>query len=77
MARPWGFPLEGIVTPRCASGMGSWTRPCRWRWRRHLARTIPTAEATIFPGEAHHLLYDRWEEILGEVARRSRERAAR
>ena len=42
---------------------------------RHLARTIPTADATFLAGEAHHLLYDRWEEILGDVARRSREHA--
>jgi hypothetical protein len=22
-------------------------------------------EATFFPGEAHHLMYDRWAEIVG------------
>ncbi|MFN8619506.1 MAG: hypothetical protein U0869_02005 [Chloroflexota bacterium] len=38
---------------------------------KHLERTTLTAHATFLPGEAHHLLYDRWEEILGEVAQRS------
>jgi pimeloyl-ACP methyl ester carboxylesterase len=75
MARPWGFPLEGIVTP-VRIWHGELDQAVPVSMARHLARTIPTATTTIFPGEAHHLLYDRWEEILGEVARRSRERAA-
>ena len=74
MARPWGFPLEGIVTPvRIWHGELDHAVPIGMG--RHLARTIPTAEATFLSGEAHHLLYDRWEEILTEVGRRSRDDA--
>lgn len=73
MARPWGFPLEGLQTPvRIWHGELDGAVPVAMG--RHLARTIPTAEATFLPGEAHHLLYDRWEEILAEVASRSRAR---
>ena len=76
MARSWGFPLEGITTPvRIWHGVLDQAVPIAMG--RHLARTIPSAQATFLPGEAHHLLYDRWEEILGEVAARSREGAGR
>jgi len=72
MARPWGFPLEGIARP-VRIWHGELDQAVPIGMGRHLARTIPTADATFLAGEAHHLLYDRWEEILGEVGRRSRD----
>jgi pimeloyl-ACP methyl ester carboxylesterase len=71
MARPWGFPLEGIRTP-VRIWHGELDQAVPVGMGRHLQRTIPTTDATFLPGEAHHLLYDRWEEILAEVAERSR-----
>ena len=67
MARPWGFPLEGISVPVCLwHGDADVTVPVGMG--RHMARTIPRCRATFYPGEAHHLLYDRWREILTELA---------
>ncbi len=76
MARPWGFPLEGIRTP-VRIWHGELDQAVPVGMGRHLARTIPTAHASFFPGEAHHLLYDRWEEILGELAERQRATGSR
>lgn len=75
MARPWGFPLAGIATP-VRIWHGELDQAVPVGMGRHLARTIPGADATILAGEAHHLLYDRWEEILRDVATRSRARVA-
>jgi pimeloyl-ACP methyl ester carboxylesterase len=67
MARPWGFPLEGIGVPVCLwHGEADNTVPVGMG--RHVARSIPGCRATFYPGEAHHLVYDRWREILSEVA---------
>jgi pimeloyl-ACP methyl ester carboxylesterase len=76
MARPWGFTLEGITVP-VRIWHGELDQAVPVSMARHLARTIPTAVATFLPGEAHHLLYDRWEEILREIGERSRRRAGR
>jgi pimeloyl-ACP methyl ester carboxylesterase len=71
MARPWGFPLEGLHVPvRIWHGVEDPTVPVGMA--QHLARVIPTSEASFLPGEAHHLLYDRWREILAETAERAR-----
>jgi pimeloyl-ACP methyl ester carboxylesterase len=71
MARPWGFPLEGLSVPvRIWHGERDHAVPAGMG--RHLARIIPTAQATFLAGEGHHLLYDRWEEIIAEVAERTR-----
>ncbi|MFN8623998.1 MAG: alpha/beta hydrolase [Chloroflexota bacterium] len=75
MARPWGFPLDEVDTP-VRIWHGELDQAVPVGMGKHLERTIPTAHATFLPGEAHHLLYDRWEEILGEVAQRSRTRRA-
>ena len=76
MARPWGFPIEALTTP-VRIWHGELDQAVPINMGRHLARQIPTAEATFLPGEAHHLLYDRWEEILQETAERFRARVAR
>ena len=67
MARPWGFPLEGISVPVLLwHGEADNTVPVGMG--RHIARTIPGCRAIFYPGEAHHLLYDRWGEILAQLA---------
>lgn len=76
MARAWGFALDEVATP-VRIWHGELDQAVPVAMARHLVRSMPTADATILPGEAHHLLYDRWEEILDEVARRSRERIGR
>jgi len=63
MARPWGFRLEGVAVPvRLWHGEADTTVPVGMG--RHLARAIPSSEATFCPGEGHQLVYDRWREIL-------------
>ncbi len=65
MARPWGFPLAGVQTPvRLWHGEMDSTVPVAMG--RFLARTLPNVDATFYPGEAHHLVYDRWREILAD-----------
>jgi pimeloyl-ACP methyl ester carboxylesterase len=70
MARPWGFPIAGVHVPvRLWHGEADTAVPVGMG--RYLARTLPRAEATFYPGEAHHLFYDRWAEILGTFAGRA------
>lgn len=67
MARPWGFPIAGVQVPvRLWHGEADTAVPVGMGL--YLARTLPHVEATFFPGEAHHLLYDRWAEIVGALA---------
>ncbi|MEO7118964.1 MAG: alpha/beta hydrolase [Candidatus Limnocylindrales bacterium] len=66
MARPWGFRVSEVTTPV-------------WLWHgeedpsvpvamgRYLAAQLPSCEANFYPGEGHHLLFDRWEQILGQL----------
>jgi pimeloyl-ACP methyl ester carboxylesterase len=66
MARPWGFPLEGLpIAVRIWHGEEDNTVPVGMG--RHLAHVIPGSRATFYPGEGHHLVYDRWAEILTEL----------
>ncbi|MBX3031642.1 MAG: alpha/beta hydrolase [Chloroflexi bacterium] len=63
MARPWGFPIAGVQVPvRLWHGELDTAVPVGMG--RYLARTLPQVHATFYPGEAHHLLYDRWTEII-------------
>ncbi len=65
MARPWGFPIAGVQTPvRLWHGDMDTTVPVGMA--HYLASMLPNAEATFYPGEAHHLVYDRWQEILAD-----------
>jgi len=67
MARPWGFPIAGVQVPvRLWHGEADTSVPVGMGL--YLARTLPRVEATFFPGEAHHLVYDRWAEILASFA---------
>jgi pimeloyl-ACP methyl ester carboxylesterase len=76
MARAWGFPLDQVRTP-VRLWHGELDQAVPIGMGHHLARTIPSAQATFLPGEAHHLLYDRWEEILAEIATLCRESVRR
>jgi pimeloyl-ACP methyl ester carboxylesterase len=63
MARPWGFPVEGVSLPvRIWHGALDLAVPVGMG--RYLERTIPNAVATFYPHEGHHFVYDRWREIL-------------
>lgn len=73
MARDWGFRLSGVRVP-VRIWHGELDQAVPIAMGRHLAATLPAAEGTFLPGEAHHIFLDRWEEILGEVAERSRAR---
>jgi pimeloyl-ACP methyl ester carboxylesterase len=73
MVRPWGFPLEPIRAPvRIWHGELDSSVPVGMG--RYLAQRLGHCQASFYPGEGHHLVYDRWQEILGEVAALSRER---
>ncbi|MEA2621324.1 MAG: hypothetical protein QOH61_234 [Chloroflexota bacterium] len=68
MARRWGFPLESVSVPvRVWHGEADVTVPAEMG--RYLARVLPDCQATFYPGEGHHLLYDRWREILATLRR--------
>jgi pimeloyl-ACP methyl ester carboxylesterase len=71
MARRWGFPLERVKVPvRVWHGEGDITVPVEMG--RYLASALPNCAATFYPGEGHHLLYDRWREILATIGHESR-----
>lgn len=68
MARRWGFPLDQVNVPvRVWHGEADDTVPVEMG--RYLARVLPDCRATFYPGEGHHLMYDRWREILSAVGR--------
>jgi pimeloyl-ACP methyl ester carboxylesterase len=65
MARPWGFPIAGVQAPvRLWHGELDTAVPVAMG--RYLARTLPHVDATFLPAESHHLVYDRWREILAD-----------
>ena len=67
IARPWGFPLSSVPAPvRIWHGEEDTAVPVGMG--RYLARELPGARATFYPGEGHHLVYDRWREIMSELA---------
>ena len=66
MARPWGFPIEGVSVPvRIWHGAQDQAVPVGMG--KFIERTVPSAVATYYRGEGHHFVYDRWREILGEI----------
>ncbi len=66
LARPWGFRPEDIHVPVLLwHGEADTTVPPGMG--HHLARTIPECRATFYPNEGHHMLYARWQEILGAL----------
>lgn len=68
MARRWGFPLQEIRIPmRLWHGDDDPTVPVGMG--RFIARRVPGCLATFFPGEGHHILFDRWEGMLTDLVR--------
>ena len=76
MARPWGFPVEGVTLPvRIWHGALDLAVPVGMG--RYLERTLPNAVATFYPHEGHHFVYDRWREILAVLVAEASSRSAR
>jgi pimeloyl-ACP methyl ester carboxylesterase len=66
MARPWGFPIEGVSVPvRIWHGGKDQAVPVGMG--KFIERTVPDAVATYYRQEGHHFVYDRWREILGVI----------
>ena len=68
MARPWGFPIEGVQTP-VSMWYGELDNAVPVAMGRYLANALPNADATFYPTEGHHLVYERWREILPRFAK--------
>jgi pimeloyl-ACP methyl ester carboxylesterase len=73
MARPWGFPIEGVSVPvRIWHGTRDQVVPVGMG--RFIERTVPGAVATYYHNEGHHFVYDRWREILAVIVAEARSR---
>ncbi len=62
LARPWGFPLEGI-TMKVHLWQGEEDVLVPLSMGRYLATTIPDCEAAFYPGEGHLLVVDHQDDI--------------
>lgn len=63
LVRPWGIPLEKIYVPvHVWHGTADVDTPVSMA--KAIASRIPNCRLTIFPEEAHMLIYPHWEEIL-------------
>jgi pimeloyl-ACP methyl ester carboxylesterase len=67
LARPWGFDPEDVPVP-VLLWHGGHDRTVPPAMGRHMARVLPDCRAVFYPGEGHHLVYDRWREILTTLA---------
>ena len=67
LARPWGFELADIQVP-VHVWHGDLDETVPTAMADYLAREIPNAHVRIHPDEGHHLLYQRWPEILAALA---------
>lgn len=63
LARPWGFPLEGITT-EIRLWQGDLDVMVPLQMGHYLAGALPRCHATYCPGEGHMLIFPRWAEIL-------------
>lgn len=71
MARPYGFPIGGVTVPvRIWHGVQDKAVPVSMG--RYIEREVPNAVATYFRAEGHHLVYERWREILGVIVAEAR-----
>ena len=67
IARPWGFPLDGIKVPVTVwHGLADTYVPPAMG--SYLAEHIPAARYHQFPGEGHLLVVEHLEEILRQIA---------
>jgi pimeloyl-ACP methyl ester carboxylesterase len=67
LARPWGFRPEDVRVP-VVLWHGELDPTVPPAMARHIARSIPGCQARFYPGEGHHLVYERWREILATLA---------
>jgi pimeloyl-ACP methyl ester carboxylesterase len=66
LARRWGFDAADIRVPvHIWHGQMDETVPVRMAY--YVAARIPGSSAVFYPAEGHHLLYQRWPEILATV----------
>ena len=73
-ARPFGFPIRGVTVPvRIWHGVLDKVVPVGMG--RYLERNIANAVATFYPHEGHHLVYERWREILAVIVAETRARS--
>ncbi len=66
MARPWGFRLRDVRVP-VLLWHGDDDPSVPVLMGRYVAEELPDCRAAFYPGEGHHLLFDRWEEIIAAV----------
>ena len=67
MALPWGFKLRDIRVPiRLWHGDDDPSVPVAMG--RYVASELQDCHAAFYPGEGHHLLFDRWPQILADMA---------
>jgi pimeloyl-ACP methyl ester carboxylesterase len=66
ITRPWGFELDEIKVP-VHLWHGTDDNSTTMAMARHMAGRIPNCQPCICEGEAHMLLFPRWEEILTAV----------
>jgi pimeloyl-ACP methyl ester carboxylesterase len=72
LPRPWGFELED-VRPPVALYHGDTDTLAPLEMGRYVADHLPHATLRVFPGEAHQLIWPRWEQILGQLGSKTRE----
>jgi pimeloyl-ACP methyl ester carboxylesterase len=65
-ASPWGFRLSD-VPPRTVLWWGDADALCAEAHTRYLARELPDARLTVYPGEGHLAPVPHWAEILGAL----------
>jgi pimeloyl-ACP methyl ester carboxylesterase len=68
LARRWGFAPRDIGVP-VHIWHGEQDEVVPVAMARYMASEIATARSSIYPSEGHHLLYRRWPQILGTLAR--------
>jgi pimeloyl-ACP methyl ester carboxylesterase len=71
LARPWGFPIDGVSVP-VRIWHGTRDRVVPVGMGRYIERTVAHAVATYYPNEAHHMVLDRWSEILSVIVAEAR-----
>jgi len=69
LVRPWVFRLQDITIPvEIWQGEADVNAPLQCA--EYLRDTIPNTHLTVFPGEGHFLILQRWEEILAFLTSR-------
>ena len=71
-ARPWGFRVEE-VQPSVALYHGDADNVAPVGMGRYMSTHLPHASLRVFPGEGHQLIWQHWEEIVGDLAATVRE----